>query len=941
MSQLGKIFIRISLILSGLVWFTFGFTILGSHIIYLNTLTPQEKLFVFLLTLIGMLLTFFTIKKKKPFYYQFFRTIFLSIIIGFFLCKILFSGDLILNNLSDVISVISSCYLFLFLPCYFLAILKRKWKSVKKNLFSPKKSFSKEANLLDYLKVIAKKVGVKNEKKISLLSIQYDSIKNVDQSSTLSCYLNKILLFNNTDEPKIQPYFPFGFNASQKSATKKALHNQISVIEGPPGTGKTQTILNIIANAIFLNKTVAVVSNNNSATDNVLEKLDKQDLSFIAAPLGNAENRENFFANQNHRYPNMNNWHLSSFHIKIIKFYLTVSGIFLDAMLLIQNKLAHAEQTLSNLLIEKQYYKQYYQTQKTDFSPFSPPFFIPSNRILKLWVAYQFQIDNGKPIHKNFLMKSLFLCATYSKDFFYEKPNLVITHLQHLYYVRKEKELSFYTKLYKLILKNFSFLKSAQAHEKRAMKLLKAGLRVRCLKMQRTVFFKDTFKNDFSKFIKEYPVILSSTHSLKNCIPNNFLFDYVIVDEASQVDLVTGALVLSCAKNIIIVGDTKQLPKVLSSDLSDEINDISEVFDVKNTAYDYVKHNLLSSMTELFPKIPKTLLREHYRCHPKIIEFCNQRFYNNNLIILSKSNAENPISLYITTAGHHARGHKNQRQIDVILNEIIPTLQTTTNKETLGVITPYREQADTLETFSHYNNLEIATVHKFQGREKDIIILSTVSNQVNEFISKPDLLNVAVSRAINKLIVVIAKDNSFFEGDSILSDLVRYIKYNNFEIIESELYSVFDLLYTEYSIKLRPLLKRLKNVSKFKSENIINTVIEDVLLLDKFCHLRHVLHVPLRILIRNTSLLGSAELDFVLHPQSHVDFIIFSKIDKHPVLAIEVDGYAFHESNPEQLLRDNKKDTILKKYGIPIIRFSTIESNEKERLIEKLKEVCS
>ena len=46
-------------------------------------------------------------------------------------------------------------------------------------------------------------------------------------------------------------------------AVEMAITNKISVIKGPPGTGKTQTILNIIATAIINNKTVAVVSNNN------------------------------------------------------------------------------------------------------------------------------------------------------------------------------------------------------------------------------------------------------------------------------------------------------------------------------------------------------------------------------------------------------------------------------------------------------------------------------------------------------------------------------------------------------------------------------------------------------------------------------------------------------------------------------------------------------
>lgn len=69
-------------------------------------------------------------------------------------------------------------------------------------------------------------------------------------------------------------------------AVKTALTNQISVIQGPPGTGKTQTILNIIANLLKDKKSVLVVSNNNSATENVLEKLSKNGLDFLVASLG-------------------------------------------------------------------------------------------------------------------------------------------------------------------------------------------------------------------------------------------------------------------------------------------------------------------------------------------------------------------------------------------------------------------------------------------------------------------------------------------------------------------------------------------------------------------------------------------------------------------------------------------------------------------------------
>lgn len=70
------------------------------------------------------------------------------------------------------------------------------------------------------------------------------------------------------------------------------------MIEGPPGTGKTQTILNIIANILIQGKTVAIVSNNNTAVENVYDKLAKVNLDHVIARLGSSENQIRFFASQ-------------------------------------------------------------------------------------------------------------------------------------------------------------------------------------------------------------------------------------------------------------------------------------------------------------------------------------------------------------------------------------------------------------------------------------------------------------------------------------------------------------------------------------------------------------------------------------------------------------------------------------------------------------------
>mgnify|MGYP000985826121 FL=1 len=83
---------------------------------------------------------------------------------------------------------------------------------------------------------------------------------------------------------------------------------------------------------------------------------------------------------------------------------------------------------------------------------------------------------------------------------------------------------------------------------------------------------------------------------------------------------------------------------------------------------------------------------------------------------------------------------------------------------------------------------------------------------------KLKLINVAVSRAVNKLIVVASEGCEEFYGTNI-GDLVKYIKYNNFEIIQSQIYSVFDLLYKSYSKKLNEYLRKRKNASEHISED--------------------------------------------------------------------------------------------------------------------------
>ena len=792
-------------------------------------------------------------------------------------------------------------------------------------------------NCFEYLKRLADYVGIKGEASSNFLSSQYGKIRTISPRSVLAAYLEKKPLAQQEDA-LVQPIFPFGFNLSQKEATQKALSNQLSVIEGPPGTGKTQTILNIIANAIIHNQTVAVVSNNNSATANVFEKLQKYDVDFIGAYLGNKDNKEKFFAKQTGEYPNMASWELPDIEIEKIKEDLVASGKKLDQMLEYKNRQALLKQELAALQIEREYFKQYNTQSDMKWPKFASLWPISADAVLAIMLRYQRNVQNGQVTLGGKLF-NLFSYGIYTFKFYRNTPEEIVSSLQQMYYDRKCQELEDENDQLLGHLSNYHFDREIKIASESAMKVFKAVIGKRFnTNPSRQLFSEDIIWKNTIAFVKEYPVILSTTHSLRSCASENFMFDYVIVDEASQVDLVTGALALSCAKNAVIVGDLKQLPNVITSEVAQITEQIFQSYQL-HSAYSYADHSLLSSCVNLYDDIPTTLLKEHYRCHPKIIGFCNQKFYNNQLIILTDEKAnDQPLLVYKTVKGNHARGHFNQRQIDVIFEEILPHQKIDEASQSVGIISPYRLQTDALQKAIGSRNIEADTVHKYQGREKDIIILTTVANEVqaNDFVDNPNLINVAVSRAVDQLIVVVSEGNEQWAGTNI-GDLVRYIKYNNFEIIQSQIYSVFDLLYRSYSNQLLEFIKTSKRVSEYESENLMNELIEKVLSSTEFQHLDRVIHQPLRMLIRDTSKLNDDEYQYAMNVLTHTDFVIFNKVDKMPVLVVEVDGYAYHGDNPKQLKRDKMKDEILGKYDIPILRLGTNESGEESRLRQALK----
>ena len=782
-------------------------------------------------------------------------------------------------------------------------------------------------DVFNYLKEISDLSEIPNDNGEIILRKYYENMQGVSRSTALYTYLNPSVM-GKPDEG-IVPIFPFGCNESQYDAVSKALNNQISVIQGPPGTGKTQTILNIIANLIINNKSVIVVSNNNSATQNVLEKLSGNDyhMDFMVASLGNKENKTAFVNSQTGKYPDLTGWEIGE-HPGIMKELMELSNK-LHRIYKIREDLADYNEKKHEIELEYKYFMEYIQESCPDALNCKCKPLTSAETIMKSVNELGRIIDKSGTPGKWYIFKNRFLYRIGDKLFFKNDISSIQAGLQHLYYRKSLDELDAAIEELDNELADYPKDIEKQA-EQEALSLFKAKIKKRySRKNEREIFSEKTLFTKPERVQFEYPVVLSTTFSARACVDSGkSLFDYVIMDEASQVDVATGALALSVAKNAVIVGDLKQLPNVVTEDTKKRAEEIRSKYKIRE-AYDFTKNSFLSSVVAAIPDVSSTLLREHYRCHPRIISFCNQKFYNGELLIMTPDDGdENVLKAYKTVEGNHSRDHYNQRQIDVIKEEILPALNVPNDE--IGIIAPYNAQVDQLR--GQIPGIDISTVHKFQGREKDVIILSTVDDKIGDFTDDPYLLNVAVSRAKKQLIVVVSGNEQSERGNIV--DLVSYIRHNNMEVIDSKVFSVFDYLYSQYREQRWKYLKDKKRVSEYDSENLMYNLLLDILK----DHTEYGVQcfTPLRMIVKDHSGLSEEEIRYLSNPNTHIDFLIYNKLSKLPVVAVEVDGYSYHKEGTDQHERDMKKDHILEVVGIPIVRLNTTGSGEKKQVLSAL-----
>ena len=259
-------------------------------------------------------------------------------------------------------------------------------------------------------------------------------------------------------------------------------------------------------------------------------------------------------------------------------------------------------------------------------------------------------------------------------------------------------------------------------------------------------------------------VVCATLSMLEGSLLRNEQFDVALFDEATQAIEPLSLLAFLKAPLVVMAGDPQQLaPTVISMDAAKQGLGVS----------------LFERLLKDYGDEVKRLLKEQYRMHETLMRFPSDETYGGQLrahpsvadrtlheVLRPGSTVDAPPLLFLDTAGKgfdeskapQTQSLRNEGEAELVVARVRELLAEGLNPRELGVITPYRAQALWLrEQLLDLTELEVDTVDAFQGREKDVIIVSLVRSNAEQqlgFLEDLRRLNVAITRPRRHLFVV-------------------------------------------------------------------------------------------------------------------------------------------------------------------------------------------
>ena len=644
--------------------------------------------------------------------------------------------------------------------------------------------------LHELMQIAEKPSGVFRETTLSVINDEYT------QS------VEKVFPLKNSDSP-FYPITPLALSDSQERVIRNVENNKLVAVQGPPGTGKSQTIVNLVAHLIANGKTVLVASRMDKAVDVVADRLNNLGAPYLALRAG----RMNYQKQLSTQLQELTSG----------KFALdddVDDFIFADTKDMVQHLdcLRETESKCEKIInMEKEWHDLRDEIQQMTATIGDMEYI---SRPLK-----KSEIDNVNDVIKSLtdnMEKSGFFAGLANmsnlkqlkkildiRSFDVEPENLDRLKVELDFVTQKWKLRKIETDIQKtgnlhVMMEQIRQLKKKQrtlainilkSTRREALKsLLRDAKKVRRIKVHSLALVEKRRKKtdnimeeeDFKPLLDAFPCWCVTTYAVSDSLPlKPGMFDVAIIDEASQCDIASCFPIMYRAKKTVVVGDDKQLPHLSFLEKAKEQSFLSQ-YGIPDK-YQLMWRFRTNSMFDLadYYSMNSVMLDEHFRSLPSIINFSNKEFYNGRIRVMRREiSSDNAIDIVKVPEGKvDSDVTRNLPEIEVLvktLHEIV--LEDEKNNPdkpvTIGIISPFRAQVEQLKisvpkVLSEYmikkHQIEIGTAHTFQGDERDIILMSwTFANnsfpQSITFLQKPNLFNVAITRAKNKCINFVSHD---------------------------------------------------------------------------------------------------------------------------------------------------------------------------------------
>lgn len=618
------------------------------------------------------------------------------------------------------------------------------------------------------------------------------------------------------------PITPLPLSDSQEDVLKNLETNSLIAVAGPPGTGKSQTIVNLVSHLVANGKTVLVASRMDKATDVIADRLNTLGAPYLAIRAGKMNYQKELSAKLQN---------LISNKIDLDTGFESSMLVSVDDMKELFNKINDRKRRCDEIIkLEEQWHDIISEKEKTIDEK---PVFITK----KLNITEIDEVKNlVEKIEAELEKQSFFGKFSFKTNCFKLRKVLKLVNFEpdweNLTQIRKElvgRELSakaakVEADIYKLgnITELTDEIRTLQKKQKGlAVDILKnirrealKGLLRDRIKRQRLYVHtkalierKKNLQNrlleeeDFKPLLEAFPCQCVTTYAVSGSLPMKpGLFDVAIIDEASQCDIASCIPILFRAKKAVIVGDDKQLPHLSFLENAKEQSFLSQ-YDIPDK-YRLMWKFRTNSMFDLagYYCMTPILLDEHFRCLPPIIDFSNKEFYGGGLRIMTRNDdSVKVLELNRVPLGKvDGDSTRNIPEIEAImekLHEIIirDEAEASKNKKykftTIGIISPFRSQVEAIKkslmkSFSdatlQRHQIDVGTAHTFQGDERDIIIMSwaIADNSFSQslvFLQKPNLFNVAITRARKQCISFLSKNPEELP-QGLMRDYIEHIR---------------------------------------------------------------------------------------------------------------------------------------------------------------------